>query len=376
VNGVPANTVALSQNNTRLSFHYNTSPVVNNGLQTIHIAAGAFLRAADHTPVLEFSCTFHYDETPLTVASTDPPVGGTFAGPATVTYDVNWNEAVDLNSVQTSDLQLRGVPAIVQDVQLINANTTIRFTVNFTSNLSGMVTATIAAGALTDTFGNPNVQFTASYNYQGTICDSGMVQNSGFESGTFAPWVIDGNSNSPVITNTQTHSGTFAAFAGGNPQAGYFCSANGQSPAGNSSFYQEFTVPVGNSTLRFWYWTCSADFINFDWQDAYITDTNGTVLQTIFHQCTDNQVWVSQAVNMSAYAGQAVRLKFLVHQDGSNSYLTGLYVDDVTLTIPCGSSSPSPTMTPTATPSMTPTVTPRPTPPPRPRPTPAPRPTP
>jgi hypothetical protein len=386
VNGSPADTVTLSQNNTMLTFNYNTSPVVNNGLQTIHIAAAAFQRAADHSPVLEFNCTFHYDETPLTVASTNPPVGGTFTGPGTVTYDVNWNEAIDPNSVQTSDLQLSGVPAIVQSVQLINGNTTIRFTVNFTSNLSGTVTVTIVAGALSDLFGNPNIRFTGSYNYQGTICDSGMVQNGGFETGTFGPWIIDGSSNAPVITNTQTHSGTFAAFAGGNPQAGYFCSANGQSPAGSSSFYQEFTVPPGDGTLRFWYWTCSADFINFDWQDAYITDTNGNILQTIFHQCTNNEVWVSQAVNMSPYAGQTVRIKFLVHQDGSNPYLTGMYVDDVTLYVPCGSPSPSPTETPTptATPTSTPTPTITPTPSPtarpsptlRPHPTQRPRPTP
>jgi hypothetical protein len=309
-------------------------------------------------------------------------VGGTFTGPGSRTYDVNWNEAVDPNSVQPTDLQLTGLPAIVQNVQVINGNTTMRFTINFLSNLSGTLEATIRATAITDMFGNPNVAFTANYNYQGTICDSAAIQNSGFETGSFPPWIIDGNNNSPVITNMQTHSGAFAAFVGGNPQAGYFCSAAGQSPLGNSSLYQQFTVPVGNSTLSFWYWTCSADFFPFDWQDAYITDTNGNILQTLFHQCTDNEVWVHQAVNMSPYAGQTVRLKFLVHQDGSNSYLTGMYVDDVALTVPCGTPSPTPTPTATASPSVTPSSSPTPTatltptasPSPTPRPTVTPRP--
>ncbi len=147
VNGMPANTVALSQNNTRLTFHYNSSPVTNQGLQTMHIAAGAFLRAGDHSPVVQFSCPFYYDETPLAVASTDPPVGGTFAGPGPRSYDVNWNEAVNPNSVQTTDLQLTGVPAIVQNVQVINGNTTLRFTINFLSNLSGTLEARIPATA-------------------------------------------------------------------------------------------------------------------------------------------------------------------------------------------------------------------------------------
>jgi N-acetylneuraminic acid mutarotase len=188
-----------------------------------------------------------------------------------------------------------------------------------------------------------------------TPCDSEIIQNGGFETGSFSPgWVIDGNSDTPVVTNTLSHSGTYSAFAGDFPEG---ACGRGAETTGDSSFYQQFTVPAGGGTLSFWYWTCTTDIITFDWQDAYITDTNGFILQTIFHQCTNNNAWVQQTVNMAPYAGMTVRIKFLVHEDGFGD-LTGLYVDDVALYVPCG---PTPTATPTPTPTPTSTATPTPT---------------
>ena len=97
----------------------------------------------------------------------------------------------------------------------------------------------------------------------------------------------------------QAHSGTYSALAGLNPEVGDYCQETSQEPLGDSSFYQQFTVPPGGGTLSFWYWTCTFDSISFDWQDAYITDSSGNILQTIFHQCTNNQAWVQQTVNMA-----------------------------------------------------------------------------
>jgi hypothetical protein len=181
-----------------------------------------------------------------------------------------------------------------------------------------------------------------------SLCDSGIIQNSGFETGDFTSWVILDQNATPVVTNTQAHSGTYSGFVGDAPDG--FC-GNGSEADGDSSFYQEFTVPSGTSTLSFWHWDCTTDSIEFDWQDAYITDTNGNILQTILHVCDDTQLWVNTLVDVSQYAGQTVRVEFLVHEDGAGD-LTGMYVDDVQLLTRC----------------------PRPTPTPRPRPTPAPRP--
>jgi hypothetical protein len=170
------------------------------------------------------------------------------------------------------------------------------------------------------------------------------ILNGGFETGDFTDWVT-GGPPTPVVSTNQAHSGTFSGFAGDSTNG--FCGFPGVEQAGDSTFYQEFTVPAGGGTLSFWYWTCTTDSISFDWQDAYITDTSGNILLTIFHQCTDNEAWVNQTQDMAAFAGQTVRIEFLVHTDDFGD-LTGMYVDDVTM---CGA---APTPTPTPTPSGTP----------------------
>ena len=170
------------------------------------------------------------------------------------------------------------------------------------------------------------------------------ILNGGFETGDFTDWVATGD-NIPVVTTNQAHSGTFSAFAGDSTNG--FCGFPGVEIPGDSIFYQEFTVPATGGTLSFWYWTCTTDSITFDWQDAYITDTSGNILLTIFHQCTDNEAWVNQTQDMAAFAGQTVRVEYLVHLDDFGD-LTGMYVDDVTM---C---AVAPTPTPTPTPSGTP----------------------
>jgi N-acetylneuraminic acid mutarotase len=190
------------------------------------------------------------------------------------------------------------------------------------------------------------------------LCDTGIIRNGGFDTGQFnRGWVIDSADPFRTISNALSHSGTFAAFAGGSLPL-QFCGF-GNEPFGDSSFYQEFGPVPANATLSFWHWDCTTDAIDFDWQDAYITDTDGNILQTIFHQCGNCQSWVNQTVDLSAYVGQTIRVKFLVHQDGSGA-LTGMFVDDVQLTLPCGSISPTPA------PRATPMSRPRPTSPPRP----------
>ena len=165
VNGTPANSFVLSNGNATITFHFNSSPVVTQGLQTMHIPAGAILRASDNDPIFEFNCTFCYAITPLQVTSTDPPVGGTFSPPAPgdYQYDVNFNQAVDPASVQTSDLTL--TMGSVTAVSVVNGNTTARFTVHF--DFGGSVTANIGAGAITAVGCNPNAAFTGNYTVEG-----------------------------------------------------------------------------------------------------------------------------------------------------------------------------------------------------------------
>ncbi len=145
-----------------------------------------------------------------------------------------------------------------------------------------------------------------------------FITNGGFETGDFTGWVIDGTSNSPFVTGAEHHSGAFSAQAG---------DATGPEPFGDSSFYQQITVPGGGGGLTFWTKKFTTDSISFDWQDAYITDTSGNILQTIFHVC-ETSGWTHWSVDLAPYAGQTIRLKFLVHQDAFGDD-TAMWVDDV-----------------------------------------------
>jgi hypothetical protein len=53
VNGIPASAFIITNGNTMITFHFNTSPVVA-GSNSMHIPAGAF----DCGPPVEFNCTF------------------------------------------------------------------------------------------------------------------------------------------------------------------------------------------------------------------------------------------------------------------------------------------------------------------------------
>jgi len=167
VNGIPANTVAFSNGNTTLTFHFTNTPVTTQGPQTMHIPAGAFNRASDNLPNFEFLCTFCYALTPLQVVSTVPPVGGTFSPPApgTYNYDVIFNQAIDQASVQDSDLMVSGNSGPSVTGHSFPNSTTVRFTLHM--NFGGTLTATLGAGAVTANTCNGNAAFTGMYNVQG-----------------------------------------------------------------------------------------------------------------------------------------------------------------------------------------------------------------
>jgi hypothetical protein len=100
----------------------------------------------------------------LKVIWTTPLVGGTFSPPApgTYSYDVNFGQPVDPTSVQPTDLTLSGIQgATVTAVAVINDNLTTEFTLDIPAG--GSLTASIAGGAITDQFGQPNVAFSGNY---------------------------------------------------------------------------------------------------------------------------------------------------------------------------------------------------------------------
>lgn len=157
VNSVPASKVTLVDADTLL-FHFNTSPVTAQGTQTMGIPAGAILRLSDLNPITAWNGSFRYDATTLAVASSSPANGAIASAPVSRIRLV-FNEAFAASKVAASNLVLsRGT---VTGATIVDA-LTIDYTVSGIIS-EGTVTMSMAAGTLTDTYSNPMVAFSASF---------------------------------------------------------------------------------------------------------------------------------------------------------------------------------------------------------------------
>jgi hypothetical protein len=405
VNGTPADSEAFSNGDQTITFTFNTSPVVNQGEQTMHVPADAFTRQSDNQGVFEFNCTFRYDETVLAVTDTNPPVGGTFQppGPASYTYDMNFNEPVDPASVQTSDLHLSGIPgSTVDNVQVINGNMTAEFTITINSIFSATLTVNLPAGSITDEFGNSNAAFTGDYEYVGTAPKGcGLLVGSGMTLG-FEPngW------NATLATNTVQYT-----FAISQPAANDFALFETHDPWGftilkdaitaNGHTYTEFT-PADLGTVNF------SDYrvVILNWDDTFLSDFITPYTAAIpfleAYASSGGVVWVQGAVQGSGetypmpFGGQGNDGDFsssdpiadpaspmmlgmpdpIPGNSASHVSFTGLpgpahvvvtasttgnpTLYDLQIGGTCGA-TPTPTPTATVTPSVTPSVTPTPT---------------
>ena len=428
VNGTPADSFMLMNSNATIQFHFNSSPVTTPGAQTMHIPAGAFNRASDNMPNFEFMCTFCYVVTTLQVTTTVPPDGGTFSPPAPgdYEYDVNFNQAVDPASVDTSDLTLTGnAGGSVTSVQVINGNMTAQFMLHFA--FGGSVTASIGAGSITAEGCNGVEAFTGNYNVQGCPPSQYVITDG---TDTIVPGTTD-------IGNHTDDGDTFVAL----PFAFqlYDQTYNGVNVSSNGRLdFVTVNEPGGYQTM------ClpappnlgSYDFSVFPvWQDlrtdansgcasfpggtcGVFTSVSGTAPNRIFNIEWRAVYFANNATtaNFEARLYESdPNLRFdvvvgTVQAGGDHNYVSGVqgnsgagfFTEDFcdpnppaaashTYEIPpCASPSPTPTATasptatatatatatPSATATPTATATPRPTPTPRILPTPRPRPTP
>lgn len=149
-----------------------------------------------------------------------------------------------------------------------------------------------------------------------------FITNGGFETGTFAPWTILSSMPAPFVTNVNPHSGTYDAFLG---------SPVGTETPGDSSIYSNLTAPLpAGAMLSYWWNGVTVDSIFFDWQDAYITNAAGTILATVSHTCINTGGYINVNYSLAAFAGQQIRVEFLVHGDNAGDW-TNMNVDDVSV---------------------------------------------
>ncbi|HWW14702.1 MAG TPA: hypothetical protein VN310_08585 [Candidatus Dormibacteraeota bacterium] len=197
-----------------------------------------------------------------------------------------------------------------------SATSTLTFTASSTAT-TGTSTVTIT-GTSGSTVNTTTIALTV------TAPSTQLIQNGGFETGTLANWTT-GGVFSPFIETSTVHSGADAA---------QLSASSGNEPNGDSSIYQTITIPstATKATLTFYYWPSTTDTITYDWQEAQVQNTSGTMLAQIMKVCSNAMAWTPVTYDLTSYKGQTIRIYFNDHGDGYGD-LTYMYLDDVAVTV-------------------------------------------
>ncbi|WP_223199224.1 putative Ig domain-containing protein [Solihabitans fulvus] len=168
--------------------------------------------------------------------------------------------------------------------------------------------------------------FTWTINPGGGGCTAKqLLGNPGFETGTASPWTA----TSGVISNDTTepaHSGTWDAWL------------DGYGSSHTDTLAQSVTLPTGCTTygLSFWLHIDTSETTTstaYDTLKVQVLNSSGTVLGTLATYSNLNAAtgYTQRTFDLSAYAGQAVTVKFTGTEDSSQQ--TSFVIDDTAVNI-------------------------------------------
>ena len=199
------------------------------------------------------------------------------------------------------------------------APSTLTASASITGLAAGTYNATITLTATGATNSPLSVPVTLTVNAAG---GSQLLTNGGFE-GSVSPWVLTGGTWS---TGGNAHLGTGYVILGGTNNA-------------SGTVYQQITIPTGTSpSLNFWLNVTSAETTTttqYDKLFVEVRSTSGTLLTTLATFSNLNKVTATNAYtlrgayNLSAYAGQTVRIQFRGTTD--SSLITSFRIDDASV---------------------------------------------
>src|SRR6266480_3897844 len=156
---------------------------------------------------------------------------------------------------------------------------------------------------------------------------SQLIVNGGFETGSAAPWaltagVLCSNSGCPGET---AHSGSWFAWL------------DGYGFTHTDTATQTVSIPAGKTTATLAFYlhidTQEVGSIAYDTLRVQVLNSSGTVLATLATYSNVNAAsgYSLHSLNMNAYIGQTVQIRFYGHED--SSLATSFVIDDVTLTV-------------------------------------------
>jgi hypothetical protein len=245
------------------------------------------------------------------------PSSETIAAGKSGTFTIS--TAVVSGSPQTITLAVTGLPAGVHATfnptsVTTGASSTLTLAVDANAS-SSTSTLNIAGTSPTATHAvNPSLTVTGA-----PPPPPGLIVNGDFEKGDLSGW----STVTPVsVVSTGAHAGKFAA------QVGKTTAFNG-----TASLAQKIHVPPkGTTTLTFFFNPNCNGAIRLDFQDAQIRDTNGKVLKSIFHICSNTKTWTKSTTDLTPFKGKDVSIFFDDHDDNGPADPTWLLIDDVAVT--------------------------------------------
>ena len=157
---------------------------------------------------------------------------------------------------------------------------------------------------------------------------SQLLGNTGFENSTAAPWSI---SAGVLCTNSSCSGETAHAGSG-------FAWLDGYGSSHVDTVSQAVTIPTGSTTATLSYWlhvdtSETTTSLAYDTMKVQVFDASGTLLGTVsqFSNLDAASGYQQHNVNMNAYIGKAVTVKFIGTEDSSNQ--TSFVIDDVSLNV-------------------------------------------
>ncbi|OLB77818.1 MAG: hypothetical protein AUI14_14985 [Actinobacteria bacterium 13_2_20CM_2_71_6] len=152
-----------------------------------------------------------------------------------------------------------------------------------------------------------------------------LLRNPGFETGSASPWTA---SSGVVANNTgePPHSGSWDAWL------------DGYGTTHTDTLSQPLTLPTGCSSYQFNFWLHidtaeTTTSTAYDTLKVQVLNSSGTVLATLatYSNLNHNTGYTQHTLNLSAYAGQNVTLKFTGAEDYTKQ--TSFVIDDNAVTV-------------------------------------------
>ncbi|PBC67375.1 putative Ig domain-containing protein [Streptomyces sp. TLI_235] len=184
-----------------------------------------------------------------------------------------------------------------------------------TATAAGTYNVTVTAKDAANKTGTTSFTWTVTTT-GGTCTPAQLLGNAGFESGTAAPWTT----SSGVVDNSASqaaHSGSWKAWL------------NGYGSSHTDSAAQTVTIPAGcKATLSYWLHVDTAETTTSTAYDKLTVTVNGTTVAT-WSNLNKATGYSQKTVDLSAYAGQSVTLKFNGVED--SSLQTSFVIDDTAI---------------------------------------------